>query len=253
MTKGSSGFWPFPSTHWSEVAEAGRKGCESQREALGRLILRYRPALKAHLLYGMRLPRDRAEDLLQSFLLEKVVERDLVAGAKREKGRFRGFLRTALHNHVVGQMRRDKARKMCPAVDGKEDQGQICAEGRSSDEFDVAWGRELLAEALKRMQSHCRESGRPDIWGVFECRVLHPTLDGAEPLPYARLVERFQFRSPQQASNTLITAKRMFVRSLRSVIAEYAEDEAEVDAEILDLKTVFSSSGAGSEPSLRTE
>ena len=83
-----------------------------------------------------------------------------------------------------------------------------------------------------------------DVWGVFECRLLAPMLDGAEPMPYEALVERFALRSPAQASNVLITGKRMFERALRAVVGEYAADEAEVDEEIAELRQILSRGGA---------
>jgi hypothetical protein len=48
--------------------------------------------------------------------------------------------------------------------------------------------------------------------------------------------------SPEQASNVLITAKRMFARALRSVVAKYA-DAGDVETEIRDLKSILARSG----------
>jgi hypothetical protein len=50
------------------------------------------------------------------------------------------------------------------------------------------------------------------------------------------LIGKFGFRSPSQAFNILGTAKRMFKRHLRAVIAEYARDEKEVAEELRALK-----------------
>ena len=55
-----------------------------------------------------------------------------------------------------------------------------------------------------------------DIWGVFEARVLGPLFQNAEPVPYEQIVARFGFKSPAQASNVLVSARRMFERVLRS-------------------------------------
>ena len=67
-----------------------------RREALGVLLRRYVPALRAHLVVQKRVPRDAAADLIQGFVCDKVVEQGLLAGADRCKGKFRSFLRTAL-------------------------------------------------------------------------------------------------------------------------------------------------------------
>jgi hypothetical protein len=105
---------------------------------------------------------------------------------------------------------------------------------------DSQWAQAVMREALRRMQTHCAESGRRDLWEVFERRLLQPMLEGAEPLPYEQLVEQFQFESPAQVYNALTTGKRMFIGALRLVIAEYARDEREIDAEIEEWKAILS-------------
>ena len=89
------------------------------------------------------------------------------------------------------------------------------------------------------MERHWQVAARKDVWGVFDCRILKPLFEETAPLAYEELVARFGLQSPAQASNLLITAKRMFGRFLRSVIAEYSADEAEIEAEIEELKAVL--------------
>jgi len=238
----------FPSTHWSLVGRVGQENGAGQHQALEQLLIRYLPALKAHLLHRRRIASDWASDLLQGFITDKILERRLIERADRGRGKFRTFLLTALDNYVVSEIRRESAKKRSPGdaalvtMDEARDHGGLSAS--VSDVFDLAWAREVLAEAVRWMQVECEKSGRTDIWGVFECRVLDPTLGQAEPLPYEQLVERFGFQSPTQASNTLITAKRMFARMLHSVVGEYTRDEAEIDAEIEDLRRILSTADA---------
>src|SRR4051812_38640775 len=87
----------FPMTQWSLVARAGQPPAEA-RAALDVLLRRYAPALRAHLLLDRRMSGDRskAEDVLQGFVADKVLERNLIALADRERGRFRTFLLAAL-------------------------------------------------------------------------------------------------------------------------------------------------------------
>ncbi len=242
---------PFPSTHWTSVGMAGADAAGA-RDALGRLLQRYMPALKTHLVLQMHVPAEQADDLLHGFVSEKVLEQGIIARADKERGRFRSFLRRALENHVISNFRRAGAQKRTPAradVLALDEATEPEAPGGDlPDAYDVAWARELLAEAVRRMQAECRQTGRADIWGVFECRLLSPSLEGTEPLPYAELVERFGLLSPVQAANVLVTAKRMFARHLRSVVAEYAEEEADVEEEIGELKAILAGPRAGSRP-----
>ena len=117
--------------------------------------------------------------------------------------------------------------------------GEVAGADGTRDVFDVQWAREVLAQALTRMQQECCESGRDDVWGVFHCRLVQPLLEGTEPADYETVVERFQLKSPAQASNVLITAKRMFARSLRATVGEYTQDDAEIEAEIEDLQRIL--------------
>ena len=81
------------------------------------------------------------------------------------------------------------------------------------------------------------------LWGIFESRVVGPTLEGALPVDYAHLVEQFGFQSPSQASNALTTAKRMYARALRSAVGRYAQNEEEIEAEIKELKEILARCG----------
>src|SRR5262249_47962005 len=86
----------LPTTQWANVRRAGAEASPGQRLALDELLRRYWPALVAHLVYKKKMPRDRAEDVVQSFVQEKVLQRNLVQLADPGKGRFRTFLLTAL-------------------------------------------------------------------------------------------------------------------------------------------------------------
>jgi len=231
----------FPATRWSLVALAGHDE-GPRREILGEFLKQYLPALRAHLVLDKKIKPELAEDLLQGFLCDKVVQDGLIAKAVREKGRFRWFLRTALDNYIVGVIRKETAQKRAPehAELSLPDGQATAADAQPSDQLDVAWAKQVIQSAIERMETECKASkGRPDVWSVFESRVLVP-LDGAEPVPYPELVERLGLASPAQAMNILITAKRMYERNLRAVIAEYLSDPGEIDREIQDLAQILS-------------
>jgi hypothetical protein len=113
-----------------------------------------------------------------------------------------------------------------------------------ADTFDIAWARGVIDQAVTQMRAECEKSGRTDVWSVFEYRILEPTLEGSEPLSYQQLVERFGFRSPSEASNILVTAKRMYARTLRGVVGQYACDDGEVESEIAELRKILASGKA---------
>ena len=236
----------FPTTHWSLVARAGVDDDAAQRDALGQLLGRYLQALRAHLIYGKQLRPEEADDLVQEFIASKIIEKNLVGRADRQLGKFRPFLLASLDRFLIDQIRMQNAKKRAPG-EGRMvaigERGDLIEQpGRPSDAFDVAWARRVLAETIERMQAECDRSKRPDLWGVFQSRLLGPMLEGSEPADYDSLVERFGLKSPSQASNVLITAKRMFARELRSVVAEYSLGDEEIEAEIAELKAILAAS-----------
>jgi RNA polymerase sigma-70 factor (ECF subfamily) len=229
----------FQTTHWSLVARAGGASGQLQREALSLLIERYAPALRAHLMTRKGRTADEADDLLQAFLAGKVVEQAIMAQAAPDRGRFRTFILTALDRFVVSEYRHQRARKRFAGATAEVDEElELAAPGAAPDvAFDVAWGRNVIQEALRRMHEECERTGRGDIWGVFESRLVSPLLGGDVAAPsYDALVERFGFASPIQASNVLITGKRMFIRVIRGVVGEYELGEDQIDAEIAALR-----------------
>lgn len=239
----------FPTTRWTMVYSAGGGAGDAAtaHQALSQLLMRYSPALRAHLRFCRGLNPQDAEDLLQEFIAGHVLEQNLLARADRERGRFRTFLLVALDHHLSKQIRYRSAAKRSPGSAGhvQIEQQQIPDAGpRPSDVFDVAWAREVIREALERMRAECEASSRPDLWALFHGRVVAPAYDGVEGLPYEQIMARFGFRTLVQATNALVTAKRLFARMLRAVVAEYAEDTREVDDELLCLRQILAASRA---------
>jgi DNA-directed RNA polymerase specialized sigma24 family protein len=237
----------FGPTQWSLVDRAGQSDVDARKVPLGLLVQRYMPALRAHLRAQKRLEHEQVEDILQGFVTEKVLEQNLIAQADREKGKFRSFLLVALNRYLIDQVRRANTDKRSGGnAAGGEDETEegISREVQPSDQFDIAWAQELVAETLRRMRCECETAGQLVVWVIFECRVVRPAFDGVEPMPYEDLIERFRFESPIQAFNLLTTAKRKFARILRSVAGEYAGDSELIDQEINDLKSILSITGA---------
>ena len=237
----------FPVTQWSLVARAGQVDPEAKREALGQLLQRYWPALRAHLVHRKGLAEAKADDMVQDFIASKIIEKDLIARADRQLGKLRTFLLTALDRFVNNQLRNEQAKKRAPSegelVAFDERAGGLPVGQRPSEAFDVAWARGVIDGALRQMHDECQSQGRTQIWGVFECRVIGPILEGTEPVDYQELVRRFSFQSPTQASNALTTAKRMYARALRDAVGQYAQGHDAIESEIDELRTVLARSG----------
>jgi DNA-directed RNA polymerase specialized sigma24 family protein len=238
----------FPNTNWSMVARAGHVRSSVRRRTLEALLRQYLPALRAYLVARWRGPNpDRIDDVLQGFLAGKVLEQQILRRADQARGRFRTFLLTALDRYLVDEFRKDSAAKRSPG-EAVASLGSVAEADHppqeAADLFDLEWARQAVSLALGRMRRECEAGGRAPVWAVFEARVVACAFDGAEPMPYAQLVQRFGFASPEQAANVLITGKRMFARNLREVVGEYAEDDADAAEEVLRLKRILAEARA---------
>jgi RNA polymerase sigma-70 factor (ECF subfamily) len=220
----------FPTTHWSLIDRAAQG--EAGREALAQLLHQYLPALRVHLLRRHRLSVPDADDLLQAFVLDKLILQQVLARAEQGKGRFRTFLLTVLDNYTRNRLSR--ARKQSVALPCAVSE-QAHASPTADQAFDAAWGREVVRQAVETMAAAYDEAGRQREWQLFQRRVLQPTLEQTTAPNYSELVETLGFDTPAQAYNALTTAKRAFQRHLREVIGQYARGADEVETELSEL------------------
>lgn len=244
-TNGSGPPQAFPGTRWSLVARAGHGTRATRRDALDVLLRRYLGPMRAHLVLDRGFTPDSADDLLQGFASDKIVEQNLLARADHSRGRFRNFLLTALDRYAIDRVRAEAADKRAPcrgAVMDPHDLGRAATAAGPSEAFDLAWAQEVIAEAVRRTRDYCAALDRPAVWGVLWARVLAPAMEGTEPAAYDQVVAEFGLRSPAHACNVLTTGKRLFARVLRNVVGDYV-GQGEVDGEIDDLYSALAPRG----------
>lgn len=228
----------FPRTDW-----AGLERVPGDAARLDQLIRLYWQPLKIFLLASFPTLRDQAETLLQDFAQDRMLKEGWLLRADQHRGRFRDFLKTSLRHFVLDYLNRVEVRN--PPV-SLEDLAQEPAQAVAPDQgqaeaFDLAWARTVLAETLRRMEADCKNPAaeqprRSYIWEMFRLRLLDPVFADAEPPAYDQLIGRFGLKSPSEASNTLLSAKRIFKTHLNRVIQEYSGQDAATDAEIKALE-----------------
>ena len=239
----------FPSTHWSMVAATQQPDEGAAAEALGRLLMRYHGPLTTYITRKFILAEHDAADLFQGFVARVVLDKQLIHKAQRTEGRrFRSYLLTALHRYVVSEHRRFQAATRnppggCQSLDEVGPDLDRAMAPDSSTAFDVAWARGVLQQAVDRMKAECGGNGRLEVWDLFEQRLLNPILHGAAPVPYEDLVRKHGWDSPAQAHNLMVTAKRMFTRCLREVVAEYALSPTDINTELCELQAILAHAG----------
>jgi RNA polymerase sigma-70 factor (ECF subfamily) len=168
---------PFHTTRWSIVASAGGQRTTATDAALSTLCQTYWQPLYAFLRRSGR-PAAEAQDLVQEFFAT-LLEKDYLAAADRERGRFRTFLLTLLKRFASHQRERGAALKrgggqtvLSLDFDSAE---QSCrlepADGWTPErEFERRWALTLLDRVLSHLAAEYRERGRDDLFQ--RCRVF---------------------------------------------------------------------------------
>jgi DNA-directed RNA polymerase specialized sigma24 family protein len=227
----------FPETRWSLVGRAAASDAATRQEALAELLAAYSPALRTFLIEVRRLSPDLADDLVQEFIADKILARNILHHADRGRGKFRNFVLKALNNFTSTKLRREYAPR---AVAAGLDVFALAAPADPSarDRFEQEWVQQVVRDALQLMEADCSRRGRGDLWDIFCLRVVHPMLHDAEPADYETIVRRLGIETPRQAMNLLATAKRCFEKHLRFAVGRYAGRKDQIDEEIADLREI---------------
>lgn len=225
----------FPRTDWAELSKAA----EAQPVPLDRLIRLYWQPLKIFLLTTFPTLKDETDTILQEFAEDKMLKEGWLRKADQERGRFRDFLKTSLRNFVLNRLNRADVKHAPLSLDDLE--REVPEPPAAAEEFSLEWARAVLTETLRRMEIDCKDPTqdqprRTYIWELFRIRLIDPIFHDAPQMPYDKLVERFGLKSPTDASNTLLSGKRIFKSHLERVIREYAGQDAAAAIELRELE-----------------
>jgi RNA polymerase sigma-70 factor (ECF subfamily) len=224
----------FPVTRWSVVVEARHETTGESAAALENLCRTYwLPLYAAVRRYG-HSPED-AQDLTQEFFA-KLLEKNWLDAADREKGRFRTFLMVALKRFLANEWHRGHAAKRGGGLDPVPLDTQLAerlyggsgAHSLTPEQlFDKRWALTLIETALARMESEYHDAGRD-----VEFAILKPCLTaGRGGIGYNSLATRLGVN--EGAARVAVHRIRKRYRCLfREEIARTVRDEAEVEEEM---------------------
>ena len=158
----------FATTHWSVVLAAGNRHHPRFGEALSELCTLYWAPVRA---FVRRRVGDEslADDLTQGFFAG-LIEREALAAADQDRGRFRGFLLTSVKFYLNDHWDRERALKRGGGIpplsidDRSTGAPPIDPPDRTStpdQEYDRQWAMALLALVRERLDSELRERDDP--------------------------------------------------------------------------------------------
>jgi RNA polymerase sigma-70 factor (ECF subfamily) len=231
----------FVTTHWSAVLAAGGNDTTKAQAALENLCRTYWYPLYAYVRRRGHSPED-AKDLTQAFFA-RLLQRNWVAHADRERGRFRTFLLTAASRFLSDEWDRLRAQKrgggaehLPVQLDTAETRYGHEPVDKSTPEqcYERQWALTLLDTVLQRLRAEYEGEGKGFLFAT-----LHPCLIGSrETQPYAQLA--VTLKSTEGAVKlTVHRLRKRYRQLLRAEIAQTIVASEEVDDELRHLFTIL--------------
>ena len=234
----SSGSPAFATTRWSVVARAQSHGDEPlRRAALSTLCESYWYPVYAFARRRGHGAED-ARDLVQSFFT-RFLERDDLASADAERGRFRSFLLGCFENFASNERDRAQAQKRGGGFVGFSLDNDF-AENRYQFEpvenedaeriFIRSWARTLLEDVVERLREEYDNGGKSEL---FER--LKPVLQGDDQAQvYGDLAQSLD-TTEGAIKVAVYRLRKRFGEILRRTIADTVTDPAQVEDELQGL------------------
>ena len=232
----------FTTTHWSVVLAARDTASPEADAALAELCRTYWYPLYAFIRRKRYSPHD-AQDLTQAFFA-RLLEKNYVAQADRERGRFRTFLLAALTHFLADEW--DKARRL-KRGGGREiiSFDAASAEERYRlepiDQLDAAklyerrWVTTLFDQVLVRLEQEFRDSGKGELFDQLKGSLL-----AEEPgLSYAELGTQLGLKE-DAVKQAVHRMRRRYRELFREEIAQTVAGPGEVEDELKHIFAVLS-------------
>jgi len=231
----------FVTTQWSVVLTAADTDTTRSRAALEDLCRAYWHPLYHYVRRRGYGPQD-AQDLTQSFFA-RFLERQAVARADPDRGRFRSFLLKSLKHFLADEW--DKARALkrgggqpVLSLDYETEERRLQpepAELLTPDKaYERRWAIALLDQVYHQLEAEARRQGKVDQFAVLQTALIAPRGSVA----YAELAKRADMT--EGAVKVAVHRMRKRYRELlKSTIAETVSGPGEVEDELRHLLGVL--------------
>lgn len=224
----------FATTRWSLVAGAAGRPDREADAALALLCERYWPPLYAFVRGRVRDVQE-AQDLTQEFFA-RLLEKQVLAQASPERGRFRSFLLASMKNFLANQWDRSQAARRGGgrpifSLDVQAAESRLVVPSPvtlTPDQiYERSWALTLLEQVATRLRSEFVASGKER---QFE--LLKAALSGdREKLPFAEMASTLGI-SEDAARQAASRLRKRYREVLKEEVAQTVADFQDVDDEI---------------------
>ena len=230
----------FQNTLWTQVVAAGKLDSPDSKQALEELCRLYWFPIYAFLRrWGQN--REEARDATQGFFAY-LLERNAIANANPERGRFRSFLLGTLKNYVSNEQNRANAIKRggqqkLVSIDEETAEGLYVHEPAThaapDNIFERRWAMAVIEEAMKRLHAEYSHAGMEALFVS-----LQPWLTGDHECGFAALGVTLG-KSEGNARVLVHRLREAFRTLIRAVIADTVTDADEVETELAHLQAAL--------------
>lgn len=165
----------FLTTHWSVVQAAGDAKLPQASEALEKLCRAYWYPLYAYVRRKGYSAKD-AQDLTQEFFA-RLLARNYLSVADRNKGKFRSFLLGSLEHFLAREWTRAHAQKRgggrtpvsLDEIDSENRYRMEPADNLTPEKlFERRWATTVLDQAMSNLRKECAENGKDELFSKVE-------------------------------------------------------------------------------------
>jgi DNA-directed RNA polymerase specialized sigma24 family protein len=224
----------FATTRWTVVLRAGQPDAPESGEALAALCRAYWYPLYAYLRrqgFDVHL----AQDLTQEFFA-KLLEKNYLGLADRQRGRFRGFLLTAFKCFLANEWDRACAAKRgggqralsLDEMSAEERYRLEPADNLSADQlYDRRWALDLIERARTRLREQYVANDK-----LQRYELLQAFLPGEQPdASQAAIGERLGLNE-NAVKQEVFRMKKLFGELVRAEVADTVTNPEDVDEEL---------------------
>jgi RNA polymerase sigma-70 factor (ECF subfamily) len=241
LAQGAKNVRQFQTTLWTTVVAAGQKSSPVAQAALARLCQIYWRPVYAYIRKRTPSP-EQAEDFTQSFFA-RLLEKDYITHADRNRGRFRSFLMTSVENFLCDEYDRATSLKrggsqpplsLDMALGDEEKEPAVPL--TPAQAFEKRWARSLLEQVMAQLADECRASGRSPLFEHLQSHLWGET----DSIPYEQLSKKLDM-SNVHLRVAVHRMRQRYRAILRDEIAQTVSSPEEIDNEIRYLLQVVSS------------
>jgi RNA polymerase sigma factor (sigma-70 family) len=223
----------FAQTDWFMVAAAGQRASAESRAALEKLCGIYWYPLYAFVRRQGYGPED-AQDLTQEFFA-RLIEKNSISFADRDRGKFRSFLLTSLKHFLVNEWEKARAAKrgggQVISWDQQSAEARYLSEPRDSlspDKlYERRWAAAVLDHVLKQLRVEYVTAGKDQLFQAMKDVLLGEKSE----VPYETLCKRLGM-SEGALKVAVYRLRQRYKDLLQAEVAQTVDNPAEIDDEV---------------------